>query len=127
MSDTKLKKNKHLTGYRLHNRRFRFSKKQGIRTVKLPLGVWDSEQRRVVMREAEKDFAQKIKHDYIKLYGPLNLADYIEGVPYSYKDFWVDLLRVGAVLKHTEAKMFSDISVIEKRDVRLDKKQKDLM
>ena len=123
----KLKKNKHLTGYRLHNRRFRFSKKQGMRTIKFPLGVWNSKQKEIVMGDIEKDFAQKIKHDYIKLYGPLNLADYVDNQTrdvYSYKDFWVDLLRAGAVLKHTESKMLNDISVVEKRDEKLDSKQK---
>ena len=73
-----MKKEKYngLKGYRLHVARFKFSSKRGIRTIKFPLGQWDAENKQVVLGERGKEFAEKVKHDYENLYGPLNLPTY---------------------------------------------------
>ena len=86
-------KHKGLAGYRLHNRRFRFTHKQGIRTIKFPLEGSE---------ELKKKISQGIKSDYEALYGPLNLSSYVASKEhYSLKDFWVDSLRAGVIFEET--------------------------
>ena len=86
----KNKKYEGLTGYRLHNERFKFTHRRGIRTIKFLLEG---------DKELKSELAKKIKQDYESLYGPLNLTTYREKREYySLKDFWIDSLRAGVII-----------------------------
>ena len=121
MANKKKKREKYsgLKGYRLHLARFKFSSKQGIRTIKFPLGQWDAESEQVLLGEKEQEFCEKIKRDYENLYGPLNLPTYRniqeknQKEIYSLKDFWVDSLRAGVILMHTNAKLLHLVKSID--------------
>ena len=110
----KNRKYKGRTGYGLHLKRFEFSSKQGIWTIKFPLGEWDEKKQQMKpLNEAAQSFAEKIKHDYEMMYGPLNLPTYIKKGDkeeiYSLRDFWVDCLRVGVIMKHNNAKLLKNL------------------
>ena len=129
-----MKRYKNLAGYRLHLKRFMFSNKQGIRTIKLPLGEWDaSTQQMKPLNGVAQEFANWIKSDYEGMYGPLNLPTYKaikeekKDPIYSLRDFWVDCLRVGVIMKHTGAKLLDDVRVMDGSQEEIDEKQKKRM
>ena len=120
-----------LLGYRLHLERLKFSGKKSIRTIKFPLGAYEDKGKRkrgVVMGKVEQAFAENIKQDYESLYGPLNLSTYKYNKDiYSLKDFWVDCLRTGAIMKHTESKLLNDLRIIVGEQQSIDEREKKLM
>ena len=113
-------------GYRLHLRRLKHTGKESIRTIKFPLGECLKKKNRkmvVSLGEKEKIFAQKVRSDYENLYGPLNFSSYMENKEaYSLKDFWVDCLRAGAVMMHTETKLFDTLRSMSGESKKIDKK-----
>ena len=101
-----------LTGYRLHLNRLGYpTSSSSIRTIKFPLSNdYDKTNKRWMSYELEKLLATNIKQDYEKLYGSFNLTTYVNNSSrYSLKDLWLDYLKVGAIMKHTEAKLFMDL------------------
>ena len=119
-------RNKRLAGYRLHLKRLSLSNSPSIRTVKFPLGVSEGEQ--IVLDSASKNLATRIKRDYERLYGPLNISTYdLNPNIYSLKDFWLDMLKAGAVMKHNEAKLINDLRFISGEAGEIDRKQQQLI
>ncbi len=111
-----------MTGYRLHLRRFSFTGKQGMRSIKFPISFED--------KEKNNAFAKDIAKDYIRQVGPITLSAWLEtkNAPlqetYALTDFWLDALRAGFVfakgadhlpkiLAHTGERTLDDTSVRE--------------
>lgn len=124
-----MRKNKsRLAGYRLHLDRLGFSGGSSIRTVKFPLGRYDRTTREYIFDSLTEKVALAVKSDYEALYGPLNLSTYNENSKsYSLKDFYLDCLRSGAIMKHNEAKMSYDLRVISREQHEIDAKQQKMM
>ena len=127
MKDKK-KKYKGMTGYRLHNRRLKFSNKKSIRTIKFPLVPTEES------RENYQRFIEDIKHDYENEYGPLNITTYERDREkenheklYSLKDFWIDSLRAGVVLMHSHEKLKDMIRTYDGSKEESDNRQKKLL
>ena len=124
---------KYLAGYRLHLKRLGFPNAgKSIRTIKYPLGDYDKTAQKIRFTEKEERFALKIKQDYETLYGSFNLTSYTElsqspSEHYSLKDFYLDLLKAGVVMKHSAAKLLEDLRVITNEQEKIDDEQKRLM
>lgn len=121
-----------IAGYRLHLKRLGFpTPGSSIRTIKYQLGNSYSKTKATYNRtELEDSFAEAIKHDYEKLYGAFNFKTYFDNGCsdlYSLKEFWLDCLRAGAIMRPTEAKLLSDLRIISGREEKLDNQQKNLM
>ena len=115
-------------GYKLHRDRFRFSSKEGIRTIKFPLGVWNKKEKKVVLDDNAREFGEKVKKDYESLYGPLNITTYQKDKNlYSVKDFWIDCLKSGVIMMHSNAKMSDVINAYSGNKEKQDKQQKTAM
>lgn len=79
-----------LTGYRLHASRLNFTGGEATRSIKYPLIAQKPGYAGIVI--------EAIKHDSLRVRGPLNLNDYLENPDiYTLADFWVDSLRSGVV------------------------------
>ena len=107
---------KQLAGYRVHRSRFAHSSRVGMRTIKFPLKP-----------EKNKDLIESIKHDYVEAFGPLQIIDYVENKNYSLIDFYMDSLRAGVVLFHSDAKCRDFVDSLTDVQKGNDKKQKDRM
>ena len=132
INNNKHNKYKGRTGYRLHGQRLAFSSKRAIRTIKFPLGRWDEGNNAILLEGDVLDFAGKIKYDYNHLYGSLNITTYKEfeksgNSLYSLKDFWVDCLRAGMIMRPTNMKLSNDLRIYDGSIQDLDKKQRGIL
>ena len=101
-------------GYRLHLDRLIASGGKSIRTIKFPLENCSN-------GDLKASIGEKIKHDYERLYGPLNLSSYINNPNrYSLLDFWIDLLKCGAIMKHSSAKLLKDLRIMSGEQDQID-------
>ena len=120
-----------LAGYRLHLRRLRISGQPAIRTIKFPIGDYHKNNKSksgISLNEDHLDLANRIRSDYEKLYGCFNLTTYTSDSDiYSLKNFYIDCLRMGAVMKHSAAKLVNDLRIISGDQDRIDEKQKKLI
>ena len=128
-----------LSGYRLHLKRLGFLKSSSsIRTIKYQLGneyYRDNKSGQLLFKRSKQELALRdaIKYDYERLYGDFNLKTYrdnhldAQGGLYSLKEFWLDCLRAGAVMKHNGAKMLQDLRRLSGEQEQIDSKQKDLI
>ena len=127
-------KKKQLSGYRLHLKRLGFSgSATSTRTIKYQLGNhrYRSEKGKLSFKRSdqENDLRDLIKYDYEKLYGAFNFKTYLDnsGDIYSLKEFWLDLLRAGVIMKHNGRKLLQDLRIIAGKQDRIDQKQQQLM
>ena len=124
-----------MTGYKLHRERLAYTGKGSVRTIKFPLGELSdissyekSKKKRIVLNSEAQEFAEKIKHDYEALYGPLNLSTYVERHDvYSLKDFWKDSLRAGIIIMPTNERLKQVVRIYSGLEVEFDSKQKKKM
>ncbi|MCY4010685.1 MAG: type V CRISPR-associated protein Cas12d [Candidatus Saccharibacteria bacterium] len=127
-----------LSGYKLHLQRLGFPKpSSSIRTIKYQLGNLRSQHNKRIhssvrfdRTDLENSLAKKIKHDYEKLYGAFNLTTYLENhcnQVDSIKDFWLDLLRAGVMLRSSRAKTVSSLSILTGEEDKIDQAQKKKM
>ncbi len=108
-------KHKGLTGYRLHLRRFAYSGKTGMRSIKFPVTYGDESK--------DREFAEHIISGYNAQVGALNISTWLaarkqETGTYSLLDFWLDSLRAGVIFAPSVARLREKLIKVGARIVR---------
>ncbi len=95
-------KSRSIAGYRLHDKRISQTSRTGaIRTIKYEL--------RSSNKLAEERLAESVLHDYVHLYGPMDLfsmKQFGESAP-NIVDIWFSFLRKGGVFQSREEDLYS--------------------
>ena len=103
---------KEKVGYGLHRKRLSHASRMGMRTIKFPV------------RTENSDLHKKIKHDYVEAFGPLQAIDFTSNKNYCLVDFYLDSLRAGVIMFHSDAKCRDFINSLTSVGGKNDTKQK---